>query len=1657
MNAPSCSTITRNAFAFCKQSILLLILIFCHDSDLFAQKEIDSTVFRLLEKYKLSVFSKQDAEDPDKYLGSYSLESEGLRMIYLQQYCKGIPVLDAMKVLAFRGDSLLSVANNFLHLEMDSCFSNIPNIKPEEAILTALASLSIKPHRAIEVLHAKENVFFYKDVDISYSAISCKLIWLPVSEKSIQLVWQVELLPVQSSDHLLISVDAHHNSVLDKINLTVYEHDEEILNQNTNGQKVFDKINDVDSHRNFESPTNLVHHATYKVIPYPNESPSTMLQGIPELNDPWLIGNAPEFNQHWHFDGYVYHDSTRGNNVWVQEDRDNNNATYGRSAVSSTPSPNCRFDVLPDFANDPTFPSNQQFAMTNLFYWNNLMHDITYQYGFDEASGNFQFSNFSGSGFGNDLVIADAQDGGRFNNANFTTPIDGISPRMQIYLYNTGLPFKDADADNGIIVHEYTHGISNRLTGGPLRATCLSNAEQAGEGWSDYFALMMTTNWELATILDQTNPRTLGTYVLNQGLTGRGIRSFPYSTDLNVDPWNYGMLSDVGTDVHKIGEIWCSALWDMTWNLIAMEGINKNIFNPDSLGGNSIALKLVMEGMRLQSCRPGLIDSRNAILKADSIFFQAKYSCTIWDAFAKRGMGKNAIQGSSNSTKDQIADYSADIGMHLSITQNVSEQNPSGLITYCHTVKASPCFDIVNNVIRDTLPLNVTYISGGSYDSISRVVSFLVNVLSGSSATYYLTVKVNNDAYFEPMSLIEDSVSSTSFLHQWVIDPVSNSNWRISNEIYQSAPCSFFCMNVSQVSDQNIVTQRSVWLPLASSPQLIFSHWMQSEKNWDGGVVEISTDEGITWTDAGNQIEEGYYNGAINLSGNPISGRPAFTGSTEGFITTRVNLSSFCGRELKFRFRFATDENYAARGWSIDDIRLVDTAMILMTSVIIDSNNRVLGIANGKAKILPALICDTIRIWNQPDSLILCEGATDSIACIASGTGLIYQWQISTDNGLHYVDIEGAVGSTLSFDNTDGEDDQNLFRCMVLDNCGGMVISNVSRLKIISLPIHEKRISRCGPGNVTISMESNTSETIDWYADENALQPISSSPDFVTPVLTATTTYWMLKRNLNWGCTSVQKTIAIVTIDTIPTLPAGVDSSRCGPGSISLRANVTNGCTALWYDQLQGGIVLDSATIFRTSNISNTQCYYVASKSSNGCISNGRIALRAIVNPVPATVSTVSVTSRCAGESAVISATASTGNKICWFADSSSIVPVQIANLTGINYFQTPILQETTRYWVANQSITTGCFSAIKTPVRVYVYPRPVILPTYSFSRCGSGAIKMTLQSSPANLLSFKWFNSPVSTTVLGTSNVYTTPSITSNTNYYVETKNIVTGCVSENRTLINAIINPIPNAPVAVDASRCGRGNLLLRAIADVGIDWYAVATGAVPISVNTDSFVCIDVTATKQYYALAHDYNSGCRSLVRKKVSATIIPILSAPRTISGVSNICPFVGKAQGLLYTASSVSGAQRYIWSFPSTAIIDSGGDGLKVKLHFIGASPTDTIFVMADNGCNGLRKFMKLNTLDCGTIKSTRESQITSVAKMMMYPNPSITNFTLKLNAVYIFPVSLIIMDMQGRTVKTYSISESGDFIFGNELMPGIYYAQVIEGRIVTNFKIIKL
>jgi extracellular elastinolytic metalloproteinase len=154
-----------------------------------------------------------------------------------------------------------------------------------------------------------------------------------------------------------------------------------------------------------------------------------------------------------------------------------------------------KFDYSFDPKKDPKV--NVDAAITNLFYVTNSLHDLFYHYGFDEAAGNFQEDNSDKGGKGGDAVAAHtlanydlASSPNTRNNAAFYPEPDGTRPRIAMFGFTATTPNRDGDFANDIISHEYGHGISNRLTGGPSTTTCLTHFEAAGmdEGWSDFYA-----------------------------------------------------------------------------------------------------------------------------------------------------------------------------------------------------------------------------------------------------------------------------------------------------------------------------------------------------------------------------------------------------------------------------------------------------------------------------------------------------------------------------------------------------------------------------------------------------------------------------------------------------------------------------------------------------------------------------------------------------------------------------------------------------------------------------------------------------------------------------------------------------------------------------------------------------------------------------------------------------------------------------------------------------------------------------------------------------------------------------------------------------------------------------------------------------------------
>ena len=312
------------------------------------------------------------------------------------------------------------------------------------------------------------------------------------------------------------------------------------------------------------------------------------------------------------------------------------------------------------------FDAYRRGAITQLFYVCNWYHDQLYNLGFDEAAGNFQQTNLSGLGAGGDRVLAEAQDGSGTNNANFSTPADGTSGRAQMFRFNGPTIDRDGDLDTEILIHELTHGTSNRLVG---NATGLlwDPGRGMGEGWSDFYAISLLNN------TNADNPNAVyasGAYAtykflfptISPAFTDNyvyGIRRFPYSTDNTVNPMTWadvddttnnlsggipptpiGLFNDAGGgEVHNIGEIWALTLWEVRSRVIAdPAGANGNVPT-----GNTTMLSIVTDALKMTPVFPSFIEARDALVDADCAANTCANEDSIWGGFADRGLGYNAV------------------------------------------------------------------------------------------------------------------------------------------------------------------------------------------------------------------------------------------------------------------------------------------------------------------------------------------------------------------------------------------------------------------------------------------------------------------------------------------------------------------------------------------------------------------------------------------------------------------------------------------------------------------------------------------------------------------------------------------------------------------------------------------------------------------------------------------------------------------------------------------------------------------------------------------------------------------------------------------------------------------------------------------------------
>jgi uncharacterized protein (TIGR03437 family) len=799
----------------------------------------------------------------------YRTAHNGLTHITLQQRHQGIAV--------FQGDATTHIARNGEIIAASS--SLVPHLAG--TINTTKPALTNK--QAIRL--AGDYAAVPAVLENKYErAVTPELVYFPLTNEQTRLAWQMTLWLRQSPDVYLIVLDAERGSLFYRQNLTNY---------------LQTQINPRGAVFTGESPR--------PNLPIRNNNPATVEREELPFRPAPFNGRDTFTAGDRHYDWW--------NGASPTTLVSNNTSTYlDRDSVPNQPdqprltAEDGNFTFPLDLSLAPTTSDYQKAAQANVFYWVNRYHDILYQFGFTEAAGNFQTNNFGLGGNGNDAVLAEAQDGSGTNNANFSTPADGSPGRMQMYLW-TGNPQRDGDFDQGVIIHELTHGLSNRLVGGGGGALSGLQAGGMGEGWSDYFGIVL-----LAQESDDLNGNyAVGQYALNNYT--RGIRRFPYSTNPTIYPFNYGDVR-LTTAVHPTGEIWCNTLLEMRALLIRQYGFQE---------GQRQSLQLVVDGMKLTPRAPSFVDARNGILLADKVNNNGANQCLLWQAFSKRGLGAaaEAINSADNFPLESFemppacnpaGTLTLDRQNYLpgeTMRIRLGDRNASGTVRVRVTSSSTSDEETV------TLTPDATFVGAFAanlrvnHGAPQRGDGILQAALAASDKISVVYDDADNGAGAPARITAEAAVAGEKSIYEDDVErgnrgwqtSGANNPWGLTSTRVVSGVTAWSDSPAGNTVDN---TNSSLISPpfdfsAAAGVTLSFAHAYAFENGFDYAFVEASVDGGATWA---------------RLSG--------YTGTLANFTQARLNLDRLAGlRNVRLRFRVLTDVGTNLDGWYLDDIRLI--------------------------------------------------------------------------------------------------------------------------------------------------------------------------------------------------------------------------------------------------------------------------------------------------------------------------------------------------------------------------------------------------------------------------------------------------------------------------------------------------------------------------------------------------------------------------------------------------------------------------------------------------------------------------------------------------------------------------------------------------------------
>lgn len=904
-----------------------------------------------------------------KVSADYANPDGNLAFVHLEQFANSIPVFRGEIKAGFtRTGEIIRIINNLAPgLSYDSLSTNFYD--PLDAVKAAAKHINLDPDK----LDLTRNEQFSNDSKVTFgkgdSATTAEKMYFPTEPGVARTAWRV--LIWQPVNAFYVIVDAETGTLLWRKNITEDQTQPATYSVYRNPNAMIDVA---------DNP--------FPFTPGP-VSPNGQQGAAINRTAVTRIGNEGVYafnNLGWIADGET---KTDGNAIQAGLDRDgidgvdpngeafslSRNFTYSYNPLN--PNTNAGDEPLPP---TQTYPGSafQQGAITQLFYISNWYHDELYRLGFNEQARNFQHDNFGRGGIGNDRIRGEGQDSSGFNNANFSTPADGGRGRMQMYLWTGPNPDIDGNLDADVVIHELTHGTSNRLHG---NAAGLSTnmARGMGEGWSDFYAHCL-----LSEPTDPINGiYTIGGYSTYLGAGGGtfvnnyyyGIRRFPKAvmsftggpnnrphnpltfadadaTQINISDGAFPrgpFGSTIADQVHNLGEIWSSALWEVRARLITRLGWAE---------GNRKVLQLVTDGMKLAPLNPTFLQERDAIIaaaQASSVAPEAAADVAdVWAGFAIRGMGASAmvtVPGNGSNTTRVIEAFDLpNLTQTPTLTIDDSTGDNDSFPEPAETILIN--IPLSNNTGNDAVGTTLQLVGGGSANygtipnntTVSRLVSYTVppNTPCGSTVTLNFNVNSSLGATSFTRQLIIgvpqttfsenfDNVNAPAFPSGWSATSVQNGIVFVNSTLNpDTAPNSAFAANPATVGGGTDLT--SPVIPISAAAATVsFRNRYDTEPGWDGGVLEISLGGGA-FQDiiaAGGRFIENGYNGVLGAgTNNPLSNRAAWNGNSNGYLSSIVQLpAAAAGQNVQLRWRFGADNNTVGQGpnpgWYVDTVRVV--------------------------------------------------------------------------------------------------------------------------------------------------------------------------------------------------------------------------------------------------------------------------------------------------------------------------------------------------------------------------------------------------------------------------------------------------------------------------------------------------------------------------------------------------------------------------------------------------------------------------------------------------------------------------------------------------------------------------------------------------------------